>query len=201
MIRQRINLHRPALGYVVDLLILLLGAALIWYGLMVVLLAVKVSPHTVNSISAYRTLYDDAAGLRASDFDTVARLVAGVGGLIAFLVFLYLAFQQLPRPHLARSEVAVGGHERGCTSVKPRAIERLAELSARGNPAVASAAGRLDDQDLVLSIVARRAASVAQTIADVRSRVAADLDRHELPPLAVSVTLTGYEPKTRRELS
>ena len=56
--------------------VLLLGVVLVWYGLMVVLLAVKASPHTVNSISAYRTLYHDAAGLTASDFTTARRLIA-----------------------------------------------------------------------------------------------------------------------------
>ncbi len=52
-------------------LTLLFGVVLVWYGLMVVLLAVKTSPHTVNSISAYRTLYHDAAGLTARDFTTL----------------------------------------------------------------------------------------------------------------------------------
>ena len=65
MTRQRINLRTPLLAYVVRALTLLLGVVLVWYGLMVVLLAVKASPHTVNSISAYRTLYHDAAGLTA----------------------------------------------------------------------------------------------------------------------------------------
>ena len=64
MTRQRINLHTPAFGYIVAVLTLVLGALLLWYGLMVVLLAVKVSPHTVNSLSAYRTLYDDAVDLK-----------------------------------------------------------------------------------------------------------------------------------------
>ena len=55
MTRQRLNLRTPLLAYVVRAMTLLLGVVLVWYGLMVVLLAVKASPHTVNSISAYRT--------------------------------------------------------------------------------------------------------------------------------------------------
>ena len=87
--------------------------ALVWYGLMVVLLAVKVSPHTVNALSGYRTLYHDAAGLTENDFSTGVRFIAGIGGLVAFVVFLYLALQELPRPYLARGEVQLQDHEHG----------------------------------------------------------------------------------------
>ncbi len=45
---------------------MLLALALVWYGVMVILLAAKVSPHTVNSISAYRTIYDTLAGFALS---------------------------------------------------------------------------------------------------------------------------------------
>ncbi len=103
MTRQRIHLRTPALAYIVRLLTLVLGLALVWYGLMVILLAVKVAPHTINSISAYRILYHDAADLTSEDFTTRVRLIAGFGGLLAFLVLLYLALQEIPRPHLARS--------------------------------------------------------------------------------------------------
>src|SRR5581483_5874285 len=105
MTRRRINLRTPLLAYLVRVLTVVLGLTLFWYGLMLVLLAVKVSPHTVNSISAYRTLYDDAISLRASDFTTAVRLIAGFGGLLVFLICLYLATQELPRPYLTRTDV------------------------------------------------------------------------------------------------
>jgi hypothetical protein len=201
MIRQRINLRTPVLASLVRALTLLLALALFWYGLMVVLLAVKVSPHTVNALSAYRTLYDDAATLKSSDFSTAGRLVAGFGGLIAFLIFIYLGSRAWPRPYLARGEVILEEHERGATVIQPRAIERLAELAARDNPEVTSAAGRLGDETLNVNIALRRASSAAATLGDVRQRVRAELERHELPTLPVNVTLTGYDRKTRRELS
>lgn len=201
MIRQRVNLRTPLSAYVVRALTLLLGLALIWYGLMVVLLAVKVSPHTVNSLSAYRTLYHHLAALQRSDFTTPVRLIAGLTGLIGFLVFIDLALRQLPRPYLARSEVELDEQEPGKTTVKPRAIERVAELAAKGNPNVTDVAGRLGDHELSLSIGARRAGAAAETLEDVRSRVLADLKRHELPIVPINVTLTAYDRKTRRELS
>lgn len=201
MIRQRIHLRIPVLAYIVRLLTIVLALGVLWYGLMVVLLAVKVSPHTVNSISAYRTLYDDAAGLKAADFTTARRLIAGFAGLIVFLVFVYLAAQELPRPYRARRDLELEKRERGETVIKPRAIERVAELAAHANPDVAAAAGRLGDHQLTVDVVMRRASVAADTLGDVRTRVRADLDRHQLPDLPVNVTLVGYDPKTRRELS
>jgi hypothetical protein len=201
MTRQRINLQTPALSYVVALLTFVLGAVLLWYGLMVVLLAVKVSPHTVNSLSAYRTLYADVIELKRSDFTTLRRLVAGFAGLIAFLVFVYLAFEAWPRPHFVRGEVRLEDDEHGTTSIEPRAIERVAELAAGGNPDVTTASGRLGDEQLGVGIAARRASSAAETLKDVHQRVRSELERHELPSLPVNVTLTGYDRQTRRELS
>ena len=201
MIRQRVNLRTPALGHVVSLLTIVLGGLLVWYGLMVVLLAVKVSPHTVNSLSAYRTLYDDITDLSSSDFTTLRRLIAGLAGLIAFLVFLYLAFKAWPRPFLARGDVTLQDNERGTTIIQPRAIERVAELAARGNPDVTSASGRLGDEELNVAIDARRASSVATTLRDVHQRVGAELQRHELPRLPINVTLAGYDRQTTRELA
>lgn len=201
MIRQRINLRTPVLAYIVRALTLVLAVALVWYGLMVVLLAVKVSPHTVNSISAYRTLYDHVVGLKASNFTTSVRFLVGIAGLIVTVVFVYLAFQEIPRPYLARGEVDLDDHERGTTVIKPRAIERVAELAARANDNVTSAVGRLGDQQLSLEVAMRRAGVAAETLVDVRARVLADLDRHQLPDLPVNVTLTGYDRTTKRELS
>jgi hypothetical protein len=201
VMRQRINLRTPALAYAVRALTVVLALALLWYGLMGVLLAVKVSPHTVNSISAYRTLYHDAANLQHSDFTTAVRLIAGFAGLIVFLVCIYLAVQEFPRPYLARGDVDLEQGERGCTVITPRAIERVAEYAAQASPHVTGAGGRLGDQELNVDIDVRRASAAADALRDVRRRVGAELDRHQLPDLPVNVTLTGYDRKTRRELS
>jgi hypothetical protein len=201
MTRQRVRLRTPGLGHLVALLTIVLALALVWYGLMTVLLAVKVSPHTVNSLSGYRSLYDDAADLRRSDFTTLRRLIAGFAGLIAFVVFIYLALKAWPRPYLAREEIAVVEDERGATAVAPRAIERLAEIAARANPDVTAARGRLGDGDLTVAVDSRRAGTAAETLRDVHQRVQAGLAAHDLPSLSVNVTLTGYDRQTRRELS
>jgi hypothetical protein len=201
MIRQRVNLHTPGFSYIVALLTCVLGALLLWYGLMVVLLAVKVAPHTVNSLSAYRTLYHDVANLQRSDFTALRRLIAGFAGLLGFLVFLYLAFKAWPRPYLARAEISLQDDQHGTTIIEPRAIERVAELAACGNANVTGASGRLGDQELTVGVDARHASSAAKTLRDVHRRVRSELARHDLPSLPVNVTLTGYDRQTRRELS
>jgi hypothetical protein len=199
MARQRIKTRTPLPAYLVRLLTLVLGLAAVWYGLMVLLLAVKVSPHTVNSMSGYRTLYNDVAGLRESDFTTPVRLIAGFGGLLVFLVCAYLATMELPRPHLARHDVRVDG-DRGVTIIRPRAIERIGEVAARQDAAITSASGRLSDDALTVDVGVRDAAEVAPSLRETRERVSTALQDHEIDTLPVSVIVTGYDPPKRREL-
>lgn len=201
MIRQRVNLRTPALAHLVRILTVLVGLAFVWYGLMLALLAIKVSPHSVNEISGYRSLYEHAATLDQRDFTTAVRWIAGVGGLLGFLIFAYLLLQQFPRPYLARGEVALTEEERGSSVIRPRAIERMAELAAHGNAEVASATGRLGDGDLNLAVGLRRAVTAADTLRDVRTRVRTELERHGLPVLPVNVTVNQYYRTRRRELS
>ncbi|MGI8715336.1 MAG: hypothetical protein ACR2NR_19570 [Solirubrobacteraceae bacterium] len=201
MIRQRINLRTPALAYAVRLLTVVLALALFWYGLMIVLLAVNVSPHTVNQLSAYRTLYHDAADIKASDFTTAGRLIAGFAGLLVFLVGLYLASREIPRPYLARGEFRIGDRDHGDTTVSPRVVERVAEIAAGANPDVTSARGRLGDEQVDVSVHVRNARRAAGTLRDIQHRVGDSLQEHGLPSLPVNVTLTGYDIPTTRELA
>jgi hypothetical protein len=201
MTRQRVRLRTPALAYLVRLLTVVLGAALVWYGAMVILLAVKVSPHTVNDLSAYRTLYHDIVGLHPGDFTTPVRLIAGFGGFLAFLVLVYLALQELPRPYLARGPVSLEERPGGETVARARAIERVGEIAAQANPDVTSAAGRLGDDELLVTISVARAGRAADSLTDVQERVREALGRHDLPALPVNVTLTGYDRATKRELA
>jgi hypothetical protein len=201
MIRQRINLRTPALAYVVRALTVLLGVALFWYGSMVVLLAVKVSAHTVNEISAYRTLYHDAASLKSSDFTTTTRLIAGFAGLLVFGACIYLALQEIPRPYLARGAFTIGDRDRGDTTVQPRAVERVAEIAALDHRQVSEVSGRLGDEHVDVQVHIRSARGIADTLQDVQRRVSDAFAQHGLPSLPINVTLTGYDRPTTRELS
>ena len=201
MIRQRIHLRTPALVLLTRALTLLLSALLIWYGTMLVLLAAKVAPHTVNSLSAYRTVYNWLAKLRMADFSTARRLVAGFGGLLAFFVLIYLALQELPRPYLARHDVLLEQEPKGSLTIEPRAIERLAEIASCANDDVSSSLARLEQDSLTLNIGVYSAHRVAATLADVRRRVVGELERHELPELPVNVTVAKFEPTTGRKLA
>jgi hypothetical protein len=201
VIRQRVNLRTPVLAYVVRVLTVVLALGLFWYGLMVVLLAVKVSAHTVNGISGYRSIYNDVAGLTSSDFTTTVRLIAGFAGVLVLVVGIYLALQELPRPYLARGAFSVGDRDRGDTTVQPRALERVAEIAAAANREVTTATGRLGDQHVDVNVHVRTARAAADTLRDVQRRVSSALEQHGLPELPVNVTLTGYDRPTTRELS
>jgi len=101
MPRQRIR-ERPSVLMVVGRIVpIVVALGLMWYGLMLILLALKVSPSTVNSISGYRTAFNYLSGLTPSDVDgSVTRAIIAGSGLAAFLVFGYLALNAaaVPRP-------------------------------------------------------------------------------------------------------
>src|SRR3954469_6445879 len=113
MPRQRLREHTSPLMFLGRLVTLVFALALVWYGLMTVLLALNVAASTVNSISGYRAAYDWLGGLTPADVDaTRARAIPAAVGVAAFLVFGYLAFKQLPRPYLARRELELTADER-----------------------------------------------------------------------------------------
>ena len=202
MLRQRVRSRGFALSHIVArLLVIALALALLWYGAMVILLAFKVSPDTVDSISGYRTAYDYLTGLEPDDITSDVRLVVGLGGLAVFLLFGYLAWREIPRPYLARGDLQLSGGERGAVDVNARAVERVAERAALEHDGVADARGLYHDDGLTLEIVARGARDVPATLSAVREQAAESLDRHDLPALPVNVTLTGLDRKNRRELA
>lgn len=179
---------------------LVLALALIWYGTMLLLLAVKVTPSTVNDLSGYRTAYDWLSGLTPAKVDgSGTRAIIAGAGIAAFLVFGFLAYKQLPRPYLARRELSLSADTGGELTVEPRAVERIAEVAARAHPAITQARGRYSVDDLTVDVTVRRAADVAQTLQNAQTRVAAALEQHELPPMPVNITLVGYD-RSRREL-
>jgi hypothetical protein len=202
MLRQRVRSRGFALSHMVArLLVIALALALLWYGAMVILLAFKVSPDTVDSISGYRTAYDYLTGLTPDDITSDVRLVVGLGGLAVFLLFGYLVWREIPRPYLARSDLQLSGGDRGAVDVNARAVERVAEQAALEHDGVADARGLYHDDALTLEIVARGARNVPATLSAVREQAAERLDRHDLPALPVNVTLTGLDRKNRRELA
>jgi hypothetical protein len=201
MPRQRLRERTSPLMFVGRLVTLVFALALVWYGLMTVLLALKVSPSTVDAISGYRTAFDWLSGLTPSDVDGGAtRAIIAAAGVVAFLVFGYLALKQLPRPYLARRELELTTDERGEVTVEPRAVERLAEVAAATHPAVSDARGRYSSDDLSVDLTVRRARELADTLNEAQRRVAQALEQHELPALPVNVTLTGYDRRHRRDL-
>jgi hypothetical protein len=201
MPRQRVRERTSFLVFAGRLVTLLVGLAMVWYGLMTLLLAVKVSPGTVNSLSGYRTAFNWISGLSPADVDGGAtRAIIAGAGVASFLLFGYLAVKQLPRPYLARRELPLHSDERGELRVEPRAVERLAEVAASGEVAIAEARGRYSVDDLAVEVTVRRARDLAAILKATQDRVVGALAEHDLPAMPVNVTLSGYDRRERREL-
>ena len=197
-IRQRIRARTSPFAYVGRALLALLALALVWYGLMLVLLAAKGSPDTVDAISLYRTAFNYFAGLQPGDVTSRVRLIAGLSGFAVFAVCSFLAWKEFPRPYLARGDLSLLEDEQTTITVKPRAIERAAEAAVVEHPAVSGAAARYGDQ-LSVDIEVRHGRDLAQTMREAQLLVAEALGRLELPPLPLSVTVAGYD-RRRREM-
>jgi hypothetical protein len=200
IVRQRLRGRGSPLVFLGLLLLVPVALALIWYGAMLVALAFKGPPETVNAISGYRDAYDFLADLDAGDVTGRVRLITSVVGLGAFVVFGLLAWKQIPRPYLARGELMLAENDRGTSTVEPRAIERAAEVAACAHPFVSDATGRYGEDGIDVDIDVKRAGDVVRTLREVQGRVGEALQRHDLPDVPVSVTLTGYERQRRREL-
>jgi hypothetical protein len=194
MLRQRVRLRSFRLArFSAGALVIVLALALVWGGAMLVLLAFKVSPATINGVSGYRSAYDYLANLEPRDIDASTRLIVAIGGLSACLIFGYLVWRTIPRPYLARIDLRLASEDRGSVDVNARAIERAAEIAALENPAIAAARARYATDDLTVHISASRPDGLATALSDVHQRARDSLQRHELPPLPVNVTLVRLE--------
>ncbi len=200
MLRQRIRSRTSPLVFVGRALVALLALALIWGGVAFALLALKLDAGTVNDITGYRSVYDFFIGLGADDFRGPTRVVLGLSGLAALLLFGYLASKAIPRPYLARRKLRLSGDERGDVVVEPRAIERLAEASALRQWGVSSASGRYGGDDLSVNVSLRRTNQPRDVLNGVHSAIYDALEAHGLPTVPVNVTLAGFKQKTGREL-
>jgi len=202
MLRQRLRTRTTPLAFIQRLLELALALALIWYGLILAGLALDVIGRgDADRYSGYRTAYDFTASLLAGLASDTARLIAGLAGVVAFLLFLTVARTQLPRPYLARNELELEAGERGAVTVEPRAVERLAEGIALQDRAVVGASGRFGTDDLAVLLEVRRARDLPETLRDVQHRIISGLERHGLPAVPVNLTLTGYNRSHKRELN
>lgn len=200
ILRQSVREHRSPFVYLARLLLVPVALTLIWYGLMLVALAFKVSPQDVNAISGYRDAYEFLAALEVADVTRTVGLITALAGLAAFLIFGFLAWKLIPRPYLARGELTLSEDPRGTSTVEPRAVERAVEVAAREHSSVGDAKARYGDDGVEVDVDLVRARDVPDTLREVQRGVREALQRHDLPEVPVSVTLTGLDRQRRREL-
>lgn len=200
MLRQRLRNRTSSLSILGRALVALIAAAVVYYAAMLLLLALKVSPATVDAISGYRSVFDELADLAPDDATSTVRLIAGLAGAVGFCVFGWLAYKELPRPYLARGSIGLSENGGGSVRVQPRALERIGEVAAREHPHVSEARGRVDGDGLVVEITLSRATEVHAALHAVQRGVAEAVSTHHLPTRPVAVTLTGFDRRNRREL-
>jgi len=199
MFRQRVRARSSSLALIGTILIVPVALAAVWYGLMTILLSLKVPSGSIDLISGYRTAFDFLAGIDAAQITPDVRLVAGLIGLAAALLFGWLAPKEIPRPYLTRGELRFDEDALGAVTVQPRAIERIAETAAAESTAVSSASGRYGEEDLEVHVHLSALRDVPETLRDVQRRVAGAIERHGVPAVPVSVTLTGFDQQQERE--
>ncbi|HEX5192190.1 MAG TPA: hypothetical protein VFW09_05245 [Solirubrobacteraceae bacterium] len=199
MIRQRINLHRPPIGEAAArLLVSALALALIWYGAMVVLAACKVSPDTINDISAYRTVFDVLSSITAADITGRDRAIVAVAGVLCLIVFAPLAWRVLPRPYLARTETELhDGDDPGRTEIAPRTFERAAEVAALRHPSVTGVAARFGAGAVDVRVQLNDGLQLPSTLRAVQERVREAASAHGLPDHMIDVTFAGVAPDSK----
>jgi hypothetical protein len=201
MPRQRLHVETSGLANAVGrALAVLLGAALVYYGAMLVLLAFKVSPSVVNDLCGYRTAFDYLSGLSAGDISSSDRLLVAIVAAGLAIVALALLWLGRPRPYLARHEMKVTETDHGVTEIRPRAMERAVEAAALEHPAVVGARARYGDEAIALAVTAGGAADLVTTLNEVEERAHQSLQRHQLELDRVDVTLAGYSSTNGREL-
>lgn len=201
MLRQRIRARSNAFGGLIGrILVALIALMLVWYGLMLVLLSLKVAPEAVNTISGYRSVFASLARLQPADIDSTNRLISGVAGIFVLVVFAYLAWRALPRPYLARHDLTLDGEIGRELVVEARAIERIAEIAARDLGRVSSARARAGAERIEVDVGLCDASNLGSDLTTVQGRVLDALEQHELPRRPVDVTLVGFERAKARQL-
>ncbi|UJA19090.1 hypothetical protein HJD18_01960 [Thermoleophilia bacterium SCSIO 60948] len=199
--RRRLRAERPASLWPSRLLALLAAAVLVWYGLMVALLAAGLDPARVDSLSGLLTGFDRLSSLTATDVDGAARAIVAAAGAVMFLVFAFLVRRSLPRPYVARRSIdlsAAEGSTPGALSVGPRAIERAAERAARRGGGVSGAVARSAPGRVELDVELSEPSDLPAQLRDVEERYAADLDRLGLPKLPLDITLVAVKGRHAR---
>lgn len=200
MPRQRLGLPsgiRTTLG---QKLMLPVGLLLLWGGVVVVLLAAGLAPADVQSSTGYRTVYDELAAVGPASWDSTTATVVAVAGVVLFLLLLALGWAQRITPHLARTDLVLADDDLGTVTVQPRAIERAAEVAAGRGAAVHAVRARLGEDELTITIHARGADELPDTLRGAHRRVTAALQDAGTPQKTVRVVVTRFTAPATRDL-
>ncbi len=191
MIRQRIRVRGRRIGTMTGaLLVSVLALGLMFYGVIVILAAFKVGPHTLNSVSAYATIRDRLTEIDAGNITVLDRIIVAAAGLACLLVFAPLTWKALPRASLARQVTGLDTPgEHGRTELAPRAIERAAEVAAGRHDLVGRAIARCSSGRIEVRVELSRPDEITPVLREIQARVQETLSDHGLPRQRIDITL------------
>lgn len=200
MPRQRLGLThtwRTTLG---QKLMVVPALALVYGGAVVLALGAGVSPADVDSVTAYRTVQDRLGALDPANWSQGVSIGVAVAGILGLLLLLALGWAQRLIPHVTRAELVLREEDDGRTTVSPRAIERIAEIAARG-PGVKAAKATLGDDDLAIALHANRGDLIPELLPGARTRAHAALRQAGLPDTsALRVAVTRFTAASKKDL-
>lgn len=196
--RQRIHVGGGRLVLAGKLVTALVALGVLYAGAVVLALALGAGPADVASVTGYRDAYDALAELDAGGLTAGERVGIGVGGLLLAAVLLRMAWAQVPRPELARTDLELTRDALGTVTVGPRAVERAAETAAAACATVLGARARLDGDELVVALRVRDPAALATSLTDAGTRVREAVEVHGLGPLGVRVVAARLDASARK---
>jgi hypothetical protein len=154
----------------------------------------------VQTYSGYRDVYDELAAVGPASWDDTTAAIVAVAGVVLFVVLVLLGWAQRITPHLARTDVVLTDDELGLVTVSPRAIERAAEVAAGRGAAVHAVRARLGEDGMTVTVHARGAAEIPDTLRGARDRVRTALQDAGTPQQTVRVVVTRFTAPSTREL-
>lgn len=138
--------------------------------------------------------------LNPSTWDQTVAAVVVAAGLVLFPLLLWLAWAQRLVPQRVRHAIDLATHGPGVTSVRPRAVERAAEVAASHDPGIRQARAALTDDGMTIHLHVRDAARLADLLREAEVRAQDALLDAGISDVPLRLAVTRFSAPSRTEL-
>ncbi len=175
--------------------------ALIYGGAVAVALSAGVSGSDLSRWTGVDEAYRRVAALDPASWSTTTSAIIAATGIVLALALLRLAWAQRLVPQRVRHAVDLEGSGPGTTTVRPRAIERAAEVAASRDPGVREAKASLGDDAMTVHLHVLDAQRLPELLQDAeRSTRTALRDAGIGEDVPIQLTVTRFSAPSRTEL-